>query len=139
MKRTALKRKTPLRRKAPMRNKRTSTYAQRPRDLDYMAWIRTRVCTVGVAIRVLKDKLPLELMTPCFGRIEADHVGERPMGQKADDRTTVPLCQGHHLQRTTFSGFFKNWTREGMREWAIEEVEFHQGNYDRWLKEQARG
>lgn len=108
-----------------------STYARRPRDLEYMAWIRGQRCTIGLCMRMLKNHLPAALQTPCYGAIEADHVGERAMGQKADDRTTIPLCQQHHLERTSFSGFFKNWTREGMREWTTGEIEHWQQLHDR--------
>ncbi len=98
-----------------------------------MGWIRTQQCTVGVACRLLRNKIG-ELATPCYGAIEADHLGERAMGQKADDRTTAPLCAQHHLERTSFSGFFKNWTREGMREWTVEEIAFWQGQHERWSR-----
>src|SRR5512142_103221 len=50
------------------------------RDPRYLAWIRTLPCIVCASTR----------------RIEAAHVGPHGLGQKASDRSTVPLCPKHH-------------------------------------------
>lgn len=51
------------------------------RDPVYLAWIRTFPCCVPACnVR----------------RSEAHHAGVRGLGQKADDRTAIPLCAHHH-------------------------------------------
>ena len=58
----------------------------------------------------------------CTGRIEADHMGRRGIGQKAEDSTCAPMCTKHHRHRTDVYGFFKGWTQAELRlwvEWAI--------------------
>jgi len=69
--------------------------------------------------------------TPCYGNIEADHAGRRGIGQKADDRTCIPLCRNHHRERTDFSGTFKGWTQNGMRIWLNIMISRHQTRYER--------
>lgn len=39
------------------------------------------------------------------------------MSQKSHDSTCVPLCTAHHVQRTTFSGYFSEHTQATMRVW----------------------
>jgi len=117
MKRTPLKRTSTLRRKAWLRPRKKSAYATRPRDLDYMAWIRSQPCAAG------------EFAAPCSGRIEADHVGRRPTGRKAADDTCVPMCQHHHRQRDNFHGPFKHWDQQKMREWLASLVVKYQEMY----------
>ena len=50
------------------------------RDRKYLAWIRTQPCAVCGSTR----------------NIEAAHVGPHGLGQKASDRSTIPLCARHH-------------------------------------------
>jgi hypothetical protein len=51
------------------------------RDRWYLAWIRTQPCCVS----------------RCQAHyIEAAHVGPHGLGQKASDRSTIPLCIRHH-------------------------------------------
>lgn len=105
MKRSApLQRRAPLRRLQSLRTKRKTKYRQRQRDTDYMAWVRRQPCSA-------------KGMGTCSGRVEADHTGKRGVGQKADDRTCIPLCHKHHVQRTSFSGPFRSWNQEAMRVW----------------------
>jgi hypothetical protein len=51
-------------------------------DKQYLAWIHTQPC--------------LCRGPGCRGRIHAHHSGLRGLGQKADDRTALPLCSAHH-------------------------------------------
>jgi hypothetical protein len=53
----------------------------------------------------------------CEGVIEADHVGRRGVGQKCDDRETIPLCTRHHAERHALAGPFRGFDRERMRAW----------------------
>ena len=50
------------------------------RDRKYLAFIRSHPCCVCRS----------------WIRVEAAHVGPRGMGQKSDDRQTIPLCRKHH-------------------------------------------
>lgn len=119
MKRTPLRRSTPLRRKAWRKQRGDTKYRRRPRDGAYMGWVRWQSCCARVFAQ-----------TPCYGNVEADHAGRRGIGQKADDRTCIPLCRNHHRERTDFSGAFKGWTQNGMRVWLNIMIEKHQTRYD---------
>lgn len=76
-----------------------------------MAWIRRQPCIVR--------SLPPDpnRLTPCSGRVEADHLGSRGIGRKADDRTCAPLCQQHHRERTDHSGAFRELGQLELRAW----------------------
>src|SRR5438270_12171018 len=50
------------------------------RDRKYLAFIRSHPCCVCKS----------------WIRVEAAHTGPRGMGQKSDDRQTIPLCSKHH-------------------------------------------
>lgn len=120
MKRCSLKRSTPLRRQFWMKQFADTKYRRRPRDRAYMAWIRRQPCCARETAT-----------TPCQGRVEADHAGRRGIGQKADDRTCIPLCRNHHRERTDFSGTFRYHDHESMRAWLAIMVEYHQTMYER--------
>lgn len=105
MKRTALKRKTPMARKSMRRRPRSTSYARRERDFDYMMWVKSLECLA-------------QSMGPCDGVTEADHVGARAASHKSADDETIPLCTRHHAMRTAFTGVFKRFDRSAMREWV---------------------
>ena len=69
-----------------------SAYTERERDIPYLNWITTQQCCV-CAIH----------FSPQFGRTYAHHSGPRGMGQKAPDRTAIPLCWRHHDRNSTKS------------------------------------
>lgn len=123
MKRTPIRRKSALRRKARPKPRKTSAYARRPRDIPYMSWIRSKPCAAGELFAATS------IVAPCDGRVEADHVGRRPIGRKADDRTCVPMCQHHHRQRDNFHGPFRVWSGDQMREWLAGLVIAYQEMY----------
>lgn len=117
-----LKRGKPLRRKAWLRARSNSKYRNRPRDVDRMLWTKKQPCVcrllppgdfaiaaraAGVAIKV----------TPCTGRVEADHLGQRALGHKAGDDTVAPMCRNHHRERTDHTGAFRHLTRDEGRAW----------------------
>lgn len=54
-------------------------------DKAFLEFIRSKPC-------VLAGK-------SCSGPVTAHHAGQRGLMQKADDRTALPLCMGHHLTR----------------------------------------
>lgn len=124
LRRTPLRRGAPIKRGAPMkrsriaaRPKKPSSYRRRPRDLEYMAWVRRQPCIVR--------SLPPDpaRLTPCSGRVEADHLGQRGLGQKADDRTCAPMCSQHHRERTDHSGAFRDLTQLEQRAWRVRALE----------------
>lgn len=125
MKRTPLKRKSALRRKAWMKP-RKSAYASRLRDTAYMLWIRSKPCAAGELFAATAHGSD----SGCDGRVEADHVGRRPVGRKAEDRSCVPMCQHHHRQRDNFHGPFKHWNQQQMREWLASLVVKYQEMYE---------
>lgn len=120
---TQLRRKSPLRRKTRLRSRGDNGYRNRSRDWAYMAWVRHQPCAVSHTGSWL---------SPCQGRVEADHAGKKPAGwRKAPDRTCIPLCKKHHRQRDTFAGIFRDWTGEMMREWLDGVIAQTQAEYGR--------
>lgn len=106
-------RRTRLRSRRP-----TPRRSDRERDLAYLSWLHTQRCwAVGLEGH------------QCEGPIEADHMGVRPMGRKADDATAAPLCMLAHRQRTDFSGPFRSWDRAKMRGWLDAAIAHHQRRY----------
>jgi hypothetical protein len=112
MKRAALFRRTPITRRPMRRGRHRSKYSKRDRDFAFMGFVKLQLCSVEE-----ENPDPDRDPTPCSGVIEADHVGERGMGQKADDRTCIPMCTGHHRERHDHCGTFKYCTREQIRGW----------------------
>lgn len=106
-----LRRKTPMKRSPFKRARSASAYRRRARDIDYMKWVKRQPC----AARGLDPG-------GCYGNVEADHAGRRGYGQKADDRTCIPLCTNHHELRGSFHGVFKTWDQAKMRAWLAETV-----------------
>lgn len=110
MKRTPLKRKSTLKRTQMRRwPKRNPTP---PEDLAYMDRVRRLPCCA-------------RHLSQCSGRITAHHAGKKPgMRIKADVSTCIPLCAGHHMFGIeSFSGVFRDWTREQARKWQDEQIE----------------
>lgn len=59
-------------------------------DNEYLHWIATHQCCA-----------PSELAggRPCVGEVEPHHTTGKGMGgSKRDDRDSVPLCRGHHVE-----------------------------------------
>lgn len=108
-----MKRGTPMKRTRMKPGKRKTKYAQRERDIDYMLWVKTLPCLLAGNPEA----------GPCTGVVEADHAGERGLGQKAPDDTCIPLCSGHHLDRHACTGFFRGRPKPWKREWRAEAIE----------------
>lgn len=85
--------------------------------MAFMAFVKTLPCSVEEEWPDV-DTIP----TTCRGPIEADHMGARGLGQKADDRTCAPLCTGHHRERTDHTGSFKHVTKDHERGWRARAV-----------------
>lgn len=67
-----------------------------------MLWVKTLPCScIG--------------WSRCSGVVEADHAGKRGLGQKCDDRETIPMCSQHHHDRHAFSGLFRSHDAARMR------------------------
>jgi hypothetical protein len=50
--------------------------------------------------------------------MDAHHAGARGLGQRADDRTAIPLCRRHHQAWHDGRGVFLGWTHERRAVWA---------------------
>ncbi len=100
--------RTPLRRRKALvwRPKKTA-YARRVRDVDYMRSVRGLPCMLSGVARA----------GVCNGDVEADHAGDRGVGQKADDKTCIPMCRKHHRDRTDGRGFFRGLELAEQRRW----------------------
>ena len=79
-------------------------YADRPRDFDFMGWIKTLDCC---ALEIIDDAKALKLdgnvitlmvqeLGGCEGVTECDHAGTHGLSHKSDDDTGIPLCVKHH-------------------------------------------
>jgi hypothetical protein len=89
-----------------------------------MGWVKTLLCSV-------EEEWPDKEQRPtdCGGVIEADHMGDRALGRKADDRTCAPMCRDHHRERTDHTGTFKHIDRETERGWRARAIERTQTLY----------
>jgi hypothetical protein len=113
-----LQRRAPLRRRTPLRARsRRSAYSRRERDIAFMLWVKGRLCSVEED-RPDPDRDP----TPCCGPVEADHMGARVVGRKADDTTCAPLCRSHHRERSDHSGSFRHLNRDQLRAWRSRQI-----------------
>lgn len=131
--RKALRRRAPIARSRFMRSNRKTKYRRRERDVERMLWTKRQPCMVRelspldfaiTAMSKLLFKRDIVLCaTPCSGPVEADHAGDRGLGQKADDSTCIPLCRGHHRERTDHAGTFRPLTRDELRAWRAAAIE----------------
>lgn len=86
-------------------------YRNRPRDFAYLSWVTSQQCIACESQRVIQ-----------FNRSYAHHAGQRGTGQKADDRTAVPLCWRHHDRNSNTSVHTLGkefWKRFGLDRAAI--------------------
>jgi hypothetical protein len=127
----ALRGNKPLRRLQRLRARSiTNSYRRRTRDFNFMGFVKTRPCIVRELAPFLFLSTPEQASrfkaTPCSGVVEADHAGARGIGQKADDRTCIPLCSSHHSQRTNHTGVFWLMTQHELRAWRARAIELTQ-------------
>jgi hypothetical protein len=132
-----LRPKTQLRRRSWLRVRGSTKYRRRERDMDYMGWARRQPCVVRAldpfAFAVTAKELGIPLRaTCCSGHVEADHMGARGLGQKADDRTCVPMCSNHHRERTDHTGTFRPLKRDELRAWRAAAIEHTQAAWAVW-------
>lgn len=106
-----------------------TAYAERVREFDYMGWVKTLPCLLGGSWSL---RHPRGQLTPCSGEIQADHAGDRVFPHKAPDSTCVPMCSGHHGERTNgpscTNGAFRAFRGDAMKEWrhaAIPLIQLH--------------
>jgi hypothetical protein len=101
-----------MKRSTAKRSKKPTKYKARPRDTAYMLAVKRLVCIVPIIGCDWTSK-----RTPCGGAVEADHMGERAVGRKADDTTCVAMCTNHHRERTDHSGMFRSASQADLRRW----------------------
>ncbi len=116
-------RRTSIKRTRMKPGKRKTKYASRVRDVEFMLFVKSLPCLLA----------GLEGAGPCSSVVEADHAGDRGIGQKCPDNETIPLCSDHHLARHSCTGFFRKREdetyaelKQRKREWRharIEEVQ----------------
>lgn len=54
----------------------------------------------------------------CIGPVQAHHAtGKKGIGTKNHDHRTIPLCSGHHTERHSLSGYFRDFHKADIREW----------------------
>lgn len=118
--RRALKR---AERRKPRPPKKVSAYRSRERDFDRMRFVKTLPCTMTID--------PIGEPTPCRGPIEADHEScGRGLGRKSADDRVIPLCDGHHDERTDHNGAFKHLKRDEIRAWFERAIERTRAAYE---------
>lgn len=107
LRRAALTRRTPLKRRARLRPRRDRPRRRpTPADPEYLARVRTLRCAAPHG------------PSGCHGAIEAHHAGPRGLGQRADDRTAIPLCRYHHRAWHDGRGVFADWAHEVRAVWV---------------------
>lgn len=136
-----LARRTPSQRKSLMRRRsKTNSYARRPRNREHMLLVKKLPCSVrtfqhaieadGLGSFELTLKIVSTVFTPCRGWVQADHGTNNGMGRKGPDEKVIPLCVGHHDERTGKvggRGSFDGWSSEDMKLWLVWAVEETQG------------
>lgn len=130
MRRTPLRSRSTLQRKTQLRARGNTKYRRRERDLEFMRWVKRQPCIVRALPpwEFMSDaaRRVFSTTTACTGPVEADHMGERGIGQKADDRTCVPMCRNHHRERTDHMRTFRPLTRDELRVWRAAAIEHTQ-------------
>lgn len=136
-----MKRSAPLRRSKPLRRMKrlrarsaTKAYRRRERDVEFMQWARRQPCIVRLlepGTFIAADRNADRKITVCTGHVEADHAGDRGLGQKADDATCVPLCRNHHRERTDHMGAFRSLNRDELRAWRAAAIVHTQAEWNR--------
>jgi hypothetical protein len=53
----------------------------------------------------------------CSGPIDAHHKTGAGLALKANDRETIPLCHGHHMDFHAQRGCFRNWDKARRKDW----------------------
>lgn len=83
---------------------------------------------------------------PCIGGVDPDHMGldkgDTPgpgLGLKADDRTCVPMCRGHHDDRHAGRGYFEGMSKDDKRVFRLAAISKTQAAYTRWVAFSASG
>jgi len=61
--------------------------------------------------------------------VQADHAGAHGLGEKCSDDETIPLCTGHHGEKTDLRGHFKTWTGSELRVWLNARIHHYQQLY----------
>jgi hypothetical protein len=79
-------------RRTPVKKRRAKPRRGREADREYLEWILTQPCSVQPC-KFVHEHL--------FYKTEAHHAGDHGMGQKANDRTAIPLCNFHHREGRT--------------------------------------
>lgn len=95
----------------PKAKRATPRRSGRVKDESFLAWVRRQTrCIVD-------EEMP---GLGCDGGIEANHLGDRPFGRKADDDTAAPMCSRHHRHWTDYVGIFspEGQTKAERRAWA---------------------
>lgn len=126
LRRTPLARGKPLKRKTRLRARSlTNSYRRRERDLEFMKKVRKLGCIVRLWMSIIGKGgawMQPTHVTPCGGRVQADHLGQRAYSKKAHDTTCAPMCRRHHQERTdgasARNGIFSDFKAEDMREWC---------------------
>ena len=91
-----------LKRSYMKRRAKPNAYNKRPRDLEYMGFVKQlRCCRCG------------------GGPSEAHHAGPRAFGRKADDRSCIPLCHICHHGIAKLNEFA---SKEERRAWVNEKI-----------------
>jgi len=81
-----------------------------------MMWVKTLPCSMTM--------IDAE---HCSGVIEADHADrDHGLQRKGADQKCIPMCTFHHRCRTDWSGIFKSWKRDDMREFLELRIELTQ-------------
>lgn len=94
-------------------------YSDRERGFEFMEWVRTLPCVVSRIGGAGILEAPMTGFGRCVGPVQADHAGRRSgMSHKALDRTCIPMCMTHHVQRTEYRGVFGHITLDQRRDWC---------------------
>lgn len=124
-----MKRSAPPKRYTPLKRKRSKPRrSSRVRDKAYLEFIRRESCC---AYLVQVPSLSVHIHSECEGRVHAHHAGARGYGQKASDRTCIPLCMRHHRAFHDLGWPFIVMQREERLAWVMGQIGYYQEMYER--------
>ncbi len=95
-------------------------------DFDYVRFVKTLRCRMW-----MHD--PCE---PMHG-VDPHHAGQRGLGQKAHDHTSIPLCRKHHRALHDLAPPFRTMPKTVRRRWVDDQIDWVRARWADCLRSQV--
>lgn len=90
------------------------------KDSGYLKWLHTLPCAACAQLQEDVRVSGLRVTIRQASRTEAAHVGDRGLGQKCNDRESIPLCVEHHREGPSAIH------RLGVKWWEVMRLDRHE-------------